>query len=266
MQLDGAVCVLTGAGGGIGRALAQALAGQGARLVLSGRNPDKLEALSSVLPQGSVAEVCAGDLNDPTVQEAISEAARRNGARLLINVCGCNVFGLLEDLSSEEIHELVGTNLVAPIQLTRKLLGYLKSQPEAMIVNVGSTFGSIGFPGYAVYSASKFGLRGFSEALMRELADSRVRVLYVSPRATRTSMNPQSVTEMNETLGNAQDRPERVAAIILRSIAREAKRTGIGWPERFFARLNQLLPAVVDRALSKQLPTIKRFALRQTQS
>lgn len=265
MRLDGVVCVLTGAGGGIGRALAQKLAEQGARLVLSGRRADNLESLGSALPRNAVAAVCAGDLNDPTVQDAIGEAARCHAARVLVNASGCNVFGLLEDHTADEIDRLLGTNLVAPIQLTRKLLGHLKAQPEAMIVNVGSTFGTIGFPGYAVYSASKFGLRGFSEALMRELADTRVRVLYVSPRATRTSMNPQRVREMNETLGNAQDHPERVAAIIVRSIEREAKRRAIGWPERFFARLNQLLPAAVDRALSKQLPTIKRFAVRQTQ-
>lgn len=265
MRLDGAVCVLTGAAGGIGSALAQALAGGGARLILSGRSTSKLDTLRKALPQGSVEDACAGDLNDPEVQNAICASARRHGARILINVCGCNAFGLLENHEPDAIQQLVTTNLVAPIQLTQKLLRDLKAQPESMIVNVGSTFGAIGFPGYAVYSASKFGLRGFSEALVRELADSRVRVVYVSPRATRTSMNSQSVTQMNEALGNAEDQPDRVAAIILRAIEREAKRTGIGWPERFFARLNQLMPALVDRALTKQLPTIKRFAVRQTQ-
>ena len=128
------------------------------------------------------------------------------------------------------------------------------------MINVGSTFGAIGYPGFAAYCASKFALRGFSEALRRELADTNVRVLYFAPRATRTPMNAPSVVAMNDELGVAMDDPEKVAAELLQVIRHEQEERYLGWPERLFVRLNGLLPRVVDQALRKQLPIIQRFA------
>lgn len=129
-----------------------------------------------------------------------------------------------------------------------------------MVVNIGSTFGSIGYPGFAAYCASKFALRGFSEALRRELADTRVKVMYIAPRATRTSMNEQSVVAMNDELKVAMDEPAWVAAAVVAAIGREREELYLGWPEKLFVRLNSLLPRVVDQALRKQLPIIQRFA------
>jgi len=265
MRLEGATCVLTGAAGGIGSALARSLAASGVRLILSARHSETLEGLSADLSPGSVLESCAGDLSDGLVQDTLCHAAQRGGATILINLCGCNAFGLLQEQDSEDVQRLITTNLTAPIQLTQRLLPHLLRQSEATIVNVGSTFGALGYPGYAVYSASKFGLRGFSEALARELADGPVNVVYVSPRATRTAMNPAAVSALNVELGNAEDEPEKVAAVIVRAMRRRARRTGIGWPEKFFSGLNQIVPAVVDKALCRQLPTIKRFAVKQSQ-
>ena len=129
-----------------------------------------------------------------------------------------------------------------------------------MIVNVGSTFGAIGFPGYSLYCASKFGLRGFSEALARELSDSTVRVVYVAPRATRTSMNSFAASRDERALATPKIRRNRSRSRIVESMRKEQRRTGIGWPERGFARLNQLLPSLVDRAIARQLRTIKSYA------
>jgi len=112
-----------------------------------------------------------------------------------------------------------------------------------------------------VYGASKAGLKVFSEALRRELADSSVRVLYVAPRATQTPMNSTRVIAMNEALGNAMDPPIKVASAILSRI--QAGRWGaltIGWPERLFVVLNSLLPAVTDSALLRQLPRIRQYS------
>ena len=94
--------------------------------------------------------------------------------------------------------------------LCQGLLPLLRNRPEAAIVNIGSTFGSIGHPGFATYCASKFGLRGFTETLRRELADTEVQVYYVAPRATRTDMNSAAVVQLNEELGNAMDPPDVV--------------------------------------------------------
>jgi short-subunit dehydrogenase len=146
------------------------------------------------------------------------------------------------------------------MQLVRRLLPLLERQPEACIVNVGSIFGYLGYPGHAAYCASKFALRGFSEALRRELADGPVRVLYFAPRATRTAMNGEHLCALNAELGVAMDDPAQVAQALLRLLRRPARERLLGMPERFFARLNQVLPGLVDRALRRQLPTIRRHS------
>lgn len=260
MRLEGVVCVLTGATGGIGRPLAHCLAGVGVRLILSARDADRLAGLAAELPGASVVETFAGDLVLRDVQQELAHRARSSSAHILINLCGANAFGLLATQAPQEVQRLITTNLIAPIQLTQLLLPHLQSRREAMIVNVGSTFGAIGYPGYSLYCASKFGLRGFSEALARELSDSVVRVIYVAPRATRTGMNSFAASAMNVALGNTVDPPEQVAARIVESMRKEQRRTGIGWPERGFARLNQLMPSLVDRAIARQLRTIKSYA------
>ncbi len=145
--------------------------------------------------------------------------------------------------------------------LVRALLATLSKRPQAAIVNVGSVFGAIGYPGNAAYSAAKFGLRGFSEALRRELSGSTVRVLHVAPRTTRTAINSRAVEALNLELGVAIDSPETVAAWIRERLDRELADGTLGWPERLFVKLNALLPRLVDGALRKQMPAIKRHAL-----
>jgi short-subunit dehydrogenase len=121
-------------------------------------------------------------------------------------------------------------------------------------------FGAIAYPGHTVYSATKFALRGFSEALRRELTGTSVRVHYLAPRATRTRFNSSEVESLNERFGIAMDPPERVAAALLDLLERDRIEAVLGWPERFFARLNALLPRLVDRALAKQIPIIRQHA------
>jgi short-subunit dehydrogenase len=207
-----------------------------------------------------VVATCAGDVVRCDVQQRIAELAHGAGARILVNLCGGNCFGLLPTQSARDVDALVATNLTAPIRLAQCLLPHLQTRPEAMIVNVGSTFGAIGFPGYALYCATKFGLRGFSEALARELSDGPVRVVYVAPRATNTGMNSFAASALNAALGNAVDPPQRVATQIVEAMARARRRTALGWPERAFARLNQIVPSLVDRAIARRLATIKSFA------
>ena len=127
------------------------------------------------------------------------------------------------------------------------------------MVNVGSTFGSIGFPCHAAYCASKFGLRGFTESLIREYAHSPVNFYYLAPRATQTSINSDAVVSMNRALGNQMDPPERVADALVAQLEGNKSRWFIGFPEKVFARINGVLPGIVDRALIKKLPVIQRF-------
>lgn len=259
MQLRDARILLTGASGGIGQVLVERLCADGARLLLVGRDSLALEALTRRYP-AQVSVVCS-DLTQRNGRHTVLNAARRfGGLNGVINAAGINQFSLLEQQDEDAIARLIGVNVTATLQLTHLLLPLLRQQPQALLVNLGSTFGSIGYPGFTAYCASKFALRGFSEALRRELADSYVKVLYIAPRATRTAMNSADVVAMNDALKVEMDDPLEVARQIVHAIATEREELYLGWPEKLFVRLNSLLPRLVDQALRKQLPVIKRFA------
>lgn len=259
MRLEDCRALLTGASGGIGQALASSLAAGGARLLLAGRQPDALQALATAHP-GRISFVSA-DLRERDGREAVISAARGfGGVNCVVNAAGVSQFGMLERQDDDALSALVQLNVTSTMQLTAGLLPLLRESPRALVVNVGSIFGSIGYPGFAAYCASKFAMRGFSEALRRELADTRIRVLYVAPRATRTPMNPGAVVEMNRRLKVAMDDPQAVAARLVGAIRREREELYIGWPEKLFVRLNGLLPRVVDQALRRQLPVVQGFA------
>jgi len=259
MKLIECRAVITGASGGIGQALVSALLAEGAQLLLVGRQPEVLQALAQT--QSGKVHVVQADIRERSGREAVVAAAQRfGGINTLINAAGVNHFGLLEQHDEAAIDDLIGLNVTATLQLTHRLLPMLRQQGRALVVNLGSTFGSIGYPGFSAYCASKFALRGFSEALRRELADTQVKVLYFAPRATQTSMNAANVVAMNDELNVAMDDPHSVALQLLAAIRREQEERYLGWPEKLFVRLNSLLPRMVDHALRKQLPIIQRFA------
>ncbi|WP_280564967.1 MULTISPECIES: SDR family oxidoreductase [unclassified Chromohalobacter] len=252
--------LLTGASGGIGRALALSLARRGAQLLLVGRNAVALQALADELPIS--AEWRAVDLCDAEDRQCLLQASREQDIDMLINAAGINHFGLFAHQPPENVSDLISLNVTATLQLTQAMLPLLQSADEAWVVNLGSTFGAIGYPGYASYCASKAALRSFSQALRRELADTKIHIHYVAPRATHTAMNDATVDALNAELGNAMDSPEQVAEEIIRAVNQRATERHLGWPERFFVRLNAMLPGVVDRTLRRQLGTIQRFAGR----
>ncbi|WP_194789970.1 SDR family oxidoreductase [Pseudomonas sp. UFMG81] len=259
MRLSDARVVLTGASGGIGQAIADALCAKGARVIAVSRHRDPLEPLLQRYTQNLTW--VGGDLTFASDRNKILMAAQAiGGINLLINAAGINRFAMIEQLDDAEIHAMLALNVAAPIILTRTLLPLLRGASHSMVVNVGSTYGSIGYPGYATYSASKFALRGFSEALRRELADTCVNVLYVAPRATRTSMNSLAAQALNVALKSGVDEPRDVASAVLHAIASDHRDLYLGWPERFFVRLNNLLPNLVDRGLRKHLPLIRRLS------
>lgn len=148
------------------------------------------------------------------------------------------------------------------MQLARAVLPQMIAQGGGRIVNVGSMFGSIGFPGFAVYSASKFALRGFSQAMRRELAGTGVGVTYISPRAVKTPLNPEVVNLMAERGMMRMDDAQWVAAEIVRAIEKERNEAYFGFPEKLFARINAVLPGVVDQGIAKQVPEILAYAER----
>lgn len=263
LPLKGQTILLTGASGGIGQAIAQRLAARGTRLLLVGRDAMRLDAVRAALPGAQPAHsIVQADVATAAGRAAVAAALDALGQPLdaLVNGAGVSHFSLLPDACPEEIEAQVATNITAPILLSQLVLPRLH-RVHGRIVNIGSSFGGIGYPGFSTYCASKFALRGFTEALRRELGDSAMQVAYLAPRATRTPLNSSAVVAMNTALGNAVDPPERVAAsveaMLLAPIMRDR---AIGWPERLFLRINAVFPALVDGALRKQLADIKRFA------
>lgn len=261
MQLKDARIVLTGASGGLGEALARQLAGAGAALLLTARDAARLGAIP--LTENSEVERLAVDLTQPAGVAALAGAAHAFRANVLINNAGIGGFGLLEAQDRATVDAILATNLAAPMHLTQALLPLLRAQPAAAIVNIGSAFGSIPFAGFAAYSAAKAGLRAFSQALRRELADAPVRLLHVAPRAIDTPLNPPAVVALNRALGSACDSPDTVAAQIVAMLQHGPDERHIGFPEGLFAWLNGTTPRLLDRGLAGKLATIKRHAASQ---
>lgn len=261
MQIEGKRILLTGATGGIGRLVAQKLHVGGADLILGCYDLDALEALRAEL--GSRHAIVCADISCADGRRAVIDACiAEDGIDCVINLAGILDFGMFEQQDASLLERMVAINLTAPVVLTRGLLPLLKDREEAVVLNVGSIFGSIGHPGFTVYCATKSGLMRFSEALARELADSSIRVAYIAPRATRTSLNDTRVNGMNEELGNRSDSPSLVADEIVAMLGRQGAVRYLGWPEKLFVRLNALVPSVVGSALEKNLSVIRRYANR----
>lgn len=263
MNLRDKRVLVTGAAGGIGRALVKALVEEEAQVLLSGRNHLQLQDLATIIDADrSRTAVFAANLSRSQDRAALCAFAARwqGGIDVLINNAGVADFSLLHCQTPEAIDATVATNLIAPIDLCRQLVPHFAARESAHIVNIGSVLGHIGFAANSVYCATKFGLRGFSEALRRELADSSIQVHHFAPRATRTDFNAAAVDEMNAALGNACDDPNDVARAIVRALREDRPERIFGWPEKLFARINALLPRVVDAALRKQLSTVQSHA------
>jgi short-subunit dehydrogenase len=265
MQLKNKHILLTGATGGIGRHLALMLARKGANLALVGRDVNRLEALTQEITSkgGSAVIIIADFAQAGTAQQVIAEATQKLGSiDVLINNAGVLDFIQLEDQNPERIAQMIHTNVTALIQLTQAALPQFKAAKQGHYVMVGSILGSLGFPYYATYCASKFAVHGFSQALRRELIDTRIGVTYVAPRSVSTSMNDANTLAMLAKTGGNLDDPDKVAAIIVNAIEREKQEVYIGQPESFFAWLNGVAPKIVNLGLKKQAKLAKEFAVR----
>jgi short-subunit dehydrogenase len=251
--------VITGATGGIGREIVKRLDTKSELIILVGLIKDALEDLKKELHTKRVF-IVEGDINELHVREQIKALAQREGGvNLLINNAGIGDYFMFEDQDPEMVKNILDVNLKAPMLLTQTLLPLLREEAKAEIINTGSIFGYIGYPGFTAYCASKFGLRGFTQALRRELTDTSVKVRYFAPRATRTTFNTSNITEMNEKLGNAMDSPEKVADKFMAFLATNTYQKKIGLKESFFVFINKLFPRLPDIAIGKQLPIIKKY-------
>lgn len=267
MELNDKRVLLTGASGGIGKEIALALEAQGAELILVARNTNRLNELKSSLNHPEKHQIVSVDLStDAGLQElkqkCLSLSHDHKRIDVLINNAGINQFNFLAQRSPPSIELEMRLNLMVPILLSQSALSWINR--PGIVLNIGSTFGSIGFPGYSTYCAAKSGLQRFSESMDRELDGAGIRTLYLAPRATDTSLNDSSVNQMNQKLGNKSDSPAVVAKHVLDILRKEQASRWIGWPEKLFARVNQIFPGLVSNSIRKQQDTIHHF-INQTQ-
>lgn len=248
--------LVTGAGSGIGRALAKEAASKGFTLVLAGRTLATLKQTKLECSGADVRCVMA-DVTTPEGRAAIVAAV---GASLdiLINNAGTLSVGHISDMTDADLEQMTTTNLTAPMALTRDLLPALR-RTKGRIVNIGSVFGDIAYPFFAGYSATKFGLRGFSDAVRRELSGAGISVTYIAPRATRTAAESAFgalVEPMDMTLDTAEAVASQAWAAILKG-KRESFPKGA---ERFFVKVQRLFPSLVDKSVGAQARNPKTLA------
>ncbi len=255
MSPRNASVVLTGAAGGLGSAIARRLVDEGARLLLVGRTAGPLLALAQSLNAGAAdrmrVDALVVDVTTEGGRAAIVDAAAARDVNVLINNAAVAAFGPAQQLQADEARRVMDTNVVAPMMLIAGMLPMLRSRPRAQVLNIGSTLGSLGVPGFSAYGASKAALRLYTEALRRELADTGVRVQYYAPRAIDTPFNSPEVMAFNQATGSASDRPEAIAANVVRMLQRESRQGFAGGVEAIAARLNGLCPEWLDGAFAK---------------
>lgn len=262
MHLANKRIILTGATGGLGSILAKRLAEKGAKLALVGRNADKLNALKTEIERGGnhVITIEADLSNEDIPQKVVQLALEKLGdIDIVINNAGILDFIAFEDQADSRIKEVIQTNVTSVLQLTKAALPIFQRKNAGHILFVGSIFGSLGFPHYATYCASKFAIHGFSQALRRELVSTKIGITYIAPRGINTAMNADNAIAMSKKAGNKMDSPEKVAEVIISSLESEKQEVFIGQPQSFFAWLNGVAPRIVNLGLKKQTALASSF-------
>ncbi len=242
MKIDGARILLTGATGGIGGAIAKALAERGARLVVSGRRRDVLERLAAQLPAESV-ECVVADLADPAQVDELVAAA--GAVDVLVANAALPASGPILDFTPEQIDRALAVNLRAPIALARALLPAMIERGSGHLVFMSSLAGKVAPPGSALYSATKFGLRGFALALREDLHGTGVGVTAIFPGFVREAgMFAETGVRLPRGVGTST--PEQVARAVVAGIERGKVEIDVApLPMRAGARIAAVAPSLV---------------------
>jgi short-subunit dehydrogenase len=272
--LRGGVAVITGAASGIGAALAANLAARGMHLALADRNPQGLAAAAAAArATGVTVTEHILDVRDAEALTALPDEvlAKHGRVTLLVNNAGVALIGDFEEVSLDDFAWLMDINFWAPVKLTKAFLYALRREDAAHIVNISSIFGIAAPPGNAAYCASKFAIRGFSEALRHELIGSSVSLTVVHPGGIKTaiatnarlsqSIDPAEarakITEFNKLLRTT---PEEAADVIVNAILQRRGRALIGADARMLDRIQRIFPMTYWKRIMRRQPNIASAA------
>ncbi|THC45404.1 SDR family oxidoreductase [Massilia sp. Mn16-1_5] len=265
MNVSNRVAVITGAGSGIGRATALALARRGCHLALADIDPEGLKETTWMLCSLGVRVTTHPlDVADRAAVRALPGIVHDAHKRvdLLVNNAGVALGGSFEQVAEDDFDWLMDINFNGVVRMTRAFLPLLRQSDEARIVNVSSIYGIVSPPGQAAYSASKFAVRGFSNALRHELEGSTVAVSVVHPGGVATAIArnvrvpadaPADETARGRKLAEKLLRmpPDTAGEIIVRGIERRAPRILVGSDAKFVSFLERLAPVAYWRILKK---------------
>ncbi len=250
--------LITGSSGGIGQALAEAAARQGARLVLAARSADRLRTIADRLGAAGadVLAVVADVTSDADRRRLIQAAVDRfGGLDVLVNNAGVGSFGHFAESSEAVLRQVMEVNFFAPAELIRLAVPHLRRGLQPAVVNVSSMCGRRGLPAWPEYSASKFALAGLSEALRAEFVRFDIDVLLIVPGLTRSDYFGHLLRNdgrMKFPLEKGMH-PEEVAAGILRALAHNRAETVLGWEAKWILRVNRFLPRLVNRLMGRKV-------------
>lgn len=256
MQLDGKRVLITGASSGIGAALALALGGRGARLVLAARGKSRLQGTAAVValqyPALTPPIVAPCDVSDQDGVRSLCATAveHHGGLDVLINNAGISVYGLAEYGSAADFEQVMAVNFYGPLYATLEAIPLMRRQGGGLIVNVASVAALHGVPYLAAYSASKAALAALAQSLRAELHQGGIRLLTVYPGYTRTPL-----FDREKKLGGARRprngyaAPGDVARAIVRAIERDLEELVLSPPGRALSVLRGLVPGLVQRAM-----------------
>ncbi|MEE4302383.1 MAG: SDR family NAD(P)-dependent oxidoreductase [Pseudomonadales bacterium] len=259
------VAAITGAGSGMGRALALELVRRGAAVAISDVNADGLAETERLVTELG-GSVCA-HVVDVADQQAVAAwaaavVAHHGRVHMIFNNAGVALMQSVEKLRYEDYEWLLSINLWGVIHGTREFLPYLQQVDEAHIVNTASIFGVVAFPTQSAYNAAKFAVRGFTEAIGQDLADTHIRVSCVQPGGVKTGIVKSGRMDMGDNEGPTPEEiaeqferaaalhPEQAAQIILRGVERERMRILVGKDAHVLAWLQRLFPENYAKVLT----------------
>ena len=258
---SGKAAVITGAGSGIGRALARQLNREGCTLFLSDVDTEGLAATTASLERPEVAaHTQCVDVADKLAMDAWAEsiAAQQPAVDIVINNAGVGYSDRVDEADYANVQWLMGINFWGVVHGTTAFLPLLKRAPRGHLVNISSIFGMIGVPTQSAYNASKFAVRGYTEALRLEMQDSNVHVCCVHPggvgtniaRSSRGGGNTMSADEKAAMFEHyVRTTAQSAAAQIIRAVEKQQPRLLIGSDAKFIHFLTRLFPVSYPRFL-----------------
>ncbi|MFM7151719.1 MAG: SDR family oxidoreductase [Gemmataceae bacterium] len=274
-QIKGLRILITGASQGIGRALAMEAARQGAKVIAAARSAEMLEELvAEAKGAGLVIRTVVADVTSPEDRQKMVDSANRNygGLDVLVNNAGIGATGHFADVDPERMRKIFEVNVFGTTETTRAFLPLLKEGTTPAILNISSIAARCAIPARSDYSASKFAIQGFSEAIRAELSKDGIDVIVVNPGLTQTNfsknmLEQKAKVQMDHLRGMT---PEEVAVHTLKALASGRNEVTLTFKGKLLILMNRFFPWMVSRITKRKVRGLfseeiaQRMARQQT--